>query len=212
MSEDGDAPPDDERTERAGGEAATPAPDVPDWDDDYVDRVSRRLMYNYDLEKDVSERGERFDLYGRLSMESEKHFFTPLLSYAHHETHEHLFLRRRDSLTPADLDALVELGDELADDWIEADEEHYGTEFTFVTVVPEITDEVREYVDGFRDRTLLKYGYFGHYEINLAVVAPAENDVVTSEVADIREALTTWKEIESEEPGLLGLIARRLQI
>ncbi|WP_323191145.1 hypothetical protein [Halostella sp. PRR32] len=186
--------------------------DVPEWDDDYVDRLSDRLMYNYDLEKDVSERGERFSLYGRLSMESEKHFFSPLLSYAHHETHEHLYLRRRDSVTTGDLDALVELGHDLADDRIEADEEHYGTEFTFVTVVPEIADEIRGYVDGFRDRTLLKYGYFGHYEINLAVVAPTENDVVTSEVADIEEALTTWDQIEREEPGLLGLIARRLQI
>ncbi|NHN46345.1 hypothetical protein G9464_01855 [Halostella sp. JP-L12] len=191
---------------------ADPDLDVPEWDDEYVDRLSDRLLFNYDLEKDVSERGERFSLYGRLQMESEKHFFSPLLSYAHHEAHEHLFLRRRESLSTGDLDALVQLGHDLADDWIEANEEHYGTEFTFVTVVPRVTDDVREYVDGFRDRTLLKYGYYGHYEINLAVVAPDERDVVTSEVADIEEALTTWEPIEREEPGLLGLISRRLQI
>jgi len=189
-----------------------PEAEVPDWDDEYVDRVSDRLLFNYDLDKDVSERGQRFDLSGRLRMESEKHFFTPVLSYAHHEAIEYLYLRRRESLSTADLDRLVELGHELADERIQADEEHYGTEFTFVTVVPTITDEVRERVDGFRDRTLLKYGYYGHYEINLGVVAPTEEDVVTSEVADVEAALTTWEPIEREEPGLLRLIARRLQI
>jgi hypothetical protein len=201
-------------SERDGETGATPdaAPDVPEWDDEYVDRLSDRLLFNYDLEEDVSERGERFALYGRLQMESEKHFFTPLLSYAHHETHEHLYLRRRQTLSTTDLDTLVELGHDLADERIEANEEHYGTEFTFVTVVPSIADDVREYVADFRDRTLLKYGYFGHYEVNLAVVAPDERDVVTSEAADVEEALTTWEPIEREEPGLLRLISRRLQI
>ncbi|WP_135821640.1 hypothetical protein [Halostella litorea] len=202
MSEASDGTPD----------GAPPESEVPNWDDEYVDRVSDRLMFNYDLEKGVRERGRRFDLYGRLRMESQKHFFTPLLSYAHHEANEHLYLGRRESLSVGDLESLVDLGHDLADERVEADEEHYGTEFTFVTVVPEVPDDVRDYVDGFRDRTLLKYGYYGHYEVNLAVVAPEEREVVTSEVADVREALTTWEAIEREEPGLLDLIARRLQI
>lgn len=197
----------------------TPAPedapgpeDVPDWDDEYVDRASDRLMFNYDLEKDRRIRGERFDLFGEMRMASQKHFLHPSLSFAHHEAREYLFVRRADAVAVSDFERLAELGHELADEWVEADEEHYGTEFTFVLVAPSIPDAVRSHVEGFRDRTLLKFGYYGHYEINLVAVAPDREDLVSSENADVRAAFATWEAIEKEEPGLLDLIARRLQI
>ncbi|PSP74185.1 hypothetical protein BRC86_06775 [Halobacteriales archaeon QS_3_64_16] len=186
--------------------------DAPDWDEEYVDRVADRLVFNYDLEKDFSVRGERFDLYGRMTIESQKHFFHPALSYGNHGSAEHLFCRRTDRITAADCERLVALGHELAKEYIDADEEHYSTDFTFVLLVPEIPDEVGEFVSGFRDRTLLKFGYYGHYEINLLVVAPDREELVASREAHLKEAFRLWDPIEKEEPGLLDLIARRLQI
>lgn len=223
MSEESTAPDDepasaaDEASAPEGADALdsenAPAPeDVPDWDDEYVDRASDRLMFNYDLEKDRRIRGERFDLFGEMRMRSEKHFFHPSLSFAHHEAREYLFVRQTDAVAVSDFERLAELGHDLADEWVEADEEHYGTEFTFVLVAPSIPDAVRSHVEGFRDRTLLKFGYYGHYEINLVAVAPDREDLVSSENADVRAAFATWEPIEKEEPGLLDLIARRLQI
>lgn len=187
-------------------------PDVPKWDDGYVERVSRRLLFNYDLEKDHVVRGESFDLYGHMELHSEKHFFHPALSFAHHESHEHLFVRQVDRATRREIDRLVELGHEIADGWIDADEEHYSTDFTFVLVAPEITEEVRSRVDRLDERTLIKYGYYGHYEINAVVVSPENRDLVANDAADVEEAFRTWESIEQERPGLLGLIARRLEI
>jgi hypothetical protein len=83
-------------------EALEPAeddPDVPDWDDEYVDRVSDRLMFNYDLEKDHAVDGESFTLYGRMQMHHQKHFFHPVLSFAHHDTYDHVFVRQADGVT-----------------------------------------------------------------------------------------------------------------
>ncbi|WP_210424036.1 hypothetical protein [Halorussus ruber] len=188
------------------------APDVPDWDDEYVDRVSDRLMHNFDLEKDRTVRGEAFTLYGQLVVHSEKHFFHPALSFGHHDQQEHLFVRRTGGASVADAERLVELGHDLADEWIEADEEHYSTDFTFVLVVPTISADLREFVADFRDRTMLKYGYYGHYEINLVAVAPDEDDIVASQEATVEEAFRLWDPIEKERPGLLRLIARRFQI
>ena len=207
MSEDSTASDDSLPSENAPDPA-----DVPDWDDEYVDRVSDRLMFNYDLEKDRRVRGERFDLFGEMRMASQKHFFHPSLTFAHHEAREYLFARRVDAVAVSDFERLAELGHELADEWVEADEEHYGTEFTFALVAPSISDDVRSFVEGFRDRTLLKFGYYGHYEINFVVVAPEREDMVSSENADVRTAFATWEPIETEEPGLLDLIVRRLQI
>ena len=201
--------PDDPETDAAPSDDE---PDVPDWDDEYVDRVSDRLMYNYDLEKDYRVRGERFTLYGQLEVHSEKHFFHPALSFGHHDAREHLFVQRAENATVADLERLVELGHELADEWITADEEHYSTDFTFVLVAPTLSESVREFVSGFKDRTLLKYGYYGHYEINLVAVAPEEEDIVASSEATVEEAFRLWEPIEKSEPGLLRLIARRFQI
>jgi hypothetical protein len=182
---------------------------VPDWDDEYLDRVSDRLMYNYDLEKDRRVGGERWDLYGEMRVLSQKQFFHPALSYADHEAEEYLFVRHESRPTVAELERLVDLGHELADERVVADEEHFGTDFTFVLVADELSDDVREFVAGFRDRTLLKFGYHGHYEINLLVVVPEVEAHVASEAADIVEAFTLWDDVSSPEEGFLSRFAKR---
>ncbi|ADB61858.1 hypothetical protein Htur_2990 [Haloterrigena turkmenica DSM 5511] len=182
---------------------------VPDWDDEYLDRVSDRLMYNYDLEKDRSVSGERWDLYGEMRVRSQKQFFHPALSYADHEAEEYLFARRESRPTVAALERLVDFGHDLADERVVPNEEHFGTDFTFVLVADELPDDVREFVDGFRDRTLLKFGYHGHYEVNLVVVVPDAEDHVASEAADVAEAFTLWDEVSEPDEGFLSQFAKR---
>ncbi|MDR5674579.1 Uncharacterized protein AArcCO_2866 [Halalkaliarchaeum sp. AArc-CO] len=186
-------------------------PDVPEWDDEYLETVSGRLLFNYDLKKEHAIGGERFDLYGHMELHSEKHFFHPALSFAHHESHEYLFVRRTDRPSEREIDRLVEFGHELADELIAPDEEHYSTDFTFVLVVPEIPDTIQSRVENLDERTLLKYGYYGHYDINVVVVAPDREELVASDGADVEEAFRIWDPIERDDPGLLGLIARRLE-
>jgi hypothetical protein len=183
--------------------------DVPDWDDEYVDRVSDRVMFNYDLEKDVAVQGEPFTLKGELRMESHKQFIHPSITYGHQHAYEHLFLTERGPIRVSDLERFVDLGHALADEWVDADEEHYATDFTFVAVTDDIPDDVREYVASFEDRTLLKYGYHGHYEIHLAVVDPGSEDLVVSRNADVTDAVRTWEPIESSS-GLVSRLKRRL--
>ncbi|MFD1633217.1 hypothetical protein ACOZ4L_08485 [Haloplanus ruber] len=183
---------------------------VPDWPDDpYLDRVSDRLMHSYDLDKDAHVAGERWDLYGELRVVNQKQFVHPALSYADHESEEYLFARRVGRPTVADLERLVDLGHDVADERVTGHEEHYRTDVTFVLVADEIPDDVREFVVGFRDRTLLKFGYYGHYEVNLIVVAPARRTAAASEVADAVQAFALWEDLADPDPGLLDRIARR---
>ena len=186
--------------------------EYPEWDDEYFMEVAGRLIYHYDLEKDKRAAGERFPMYGEMTIENKKHFLHPSIEIANHQSYEHLFAQRVDRIRTDDLDRLVELGHDLAADWIDPGPEHYSTEFTFVTVTEAIPDEVRSQVRGLDERTLLKYGYNGHYEVNLVVVAPEQRELLSNDAADVNEAFTTWEEIEREEPGLFGLIKRRLQL
>ncbi|MFB6082461.1 MAG: hypothetical protein ABEJ67_06535 [Halanaeroarchaeum sp.] len=186
--------------------------DVPTWEDEYLDRVSDRLLHNYDLEKDVSVHGERFDLAGEMRIENEKHFFHPSLNYANHESREYLYARRQDAVTVADLERLVDLGHDVAEERVELRDEHFSTDVSIAIVVPEVPDDVAAFVDSFSDRNLLRFGFNGHYEINLVVVAPEQKDLHGSENADVKIAFRTWERIEEEEPGLWDLITRRMQI
>lgn len=195
-----------------GADVEVDGEDIPDWDDEYVDRVSDRLMYNYDLEKGRREDGVAFTLYGRMRVHNQKHFLHPAVKFAEHDATEHLFVRRVDAVARADLERLVDLGHDLADSWIDADEEHFSTDFTFGVIADSIPAEVREFVSGFKERTLLRYGFHGHYEVNLFVVAPPEKDVVASESAEVAEAFALWNPIERKEPGLWDLIKRRFQL
>ncbi|MFB6250297.1 MAG: hypothetical protein ABEI27_01190 [Halobellus sp.] len=184
--------------------------DVPIWEDEYLDRVSDRLMFNYDLEQDRRVRGERFSLFAELRMESQKHFFHPALDYANHEHREFLFARRAGRPTVAELERLVAFGHDLADseEWVVPDEEHFGTEFTFVLIAETLPDDVREFVEGFKDRTLLKFGYYGHYEISVAVVVPEAESIVKSESAASAEAFALWRDVP---PGDNRSILSRLR-
>jgi hypothetical protein len=184
---------------------ADPLAVVPDWDDEYIDRVSDRLLHNYDLERDRRVQGHRFTLYGRLEIKRRKEFLHPALTYGDHETTEHLFVQRVDSVSVADMERLVDLGDTLADEWIEADEEHFGTEFVFGLVVPDLPEDVREFVSDFESRTLLKYGYYGHYTVRLFVVAPDREASVASPDTDVVRAFRLWDETDekNESTGVL---------
>jgi len=184
--------------------------EVPHWTDDpYFDRVGDRLMYNYTLERDHRLRGERWDLYGEMRVLNQKQFFHPALSYGDHESEEYLYARRVDRPTVGELKRLVKLGHDLADERVSGNEEHYRTDFTFVLVADEIPDEVRSFVEGQRERTLLKYGYYGHYEVNLGVVVPDEQVAVAGEAADVVEAFVLWEDVTQPEEGVLSRLAKR---
>jgi hypothetical protein len=200
--------------ERSAKAAASELPEeireaVPDWDDEYLDRVSDRLMYNYDLERDRRIRGERWAMYGEMRVLNQKQFFHPALNYADHEAEEYLFVRREAEPTVTELRRLVELGHEIADERIVADEEHFGTDVTFVLVCENIPDDVVEFVSGFRERELLKFGYYGHYDVNLVVVAPGTETAVASEAADVAEAFTLWEDVTEPDEGFLSRFAKR---
>ncbi|WP_418281535.1 hypothetical protein [Halorubrum sp. DTA98] len=183
--------------------------EVPDYDDEYLDRVSDRLMYSYDLDRDVVVDGERFELYAEMRMRSQKQFLHPALSYADHDMMEYLFARRVSSPTVGELERLVEFAHGVADERVDGSEQHFGTDVTVVLVADRISDDVVDFVDGFRDRTLLKFGYYGHYEVNLVVVAPEEERIVASEAADVAGAFRLWERIEPPKEGFLSRFAKR---
>ena len=182
-------------------------PQIPEWDDEYLDRVADGLKFNYDLARDERVRGERFPMYGRLLMENRKSFLHESINYANHSVREFLFASRVDAVTTATLERYVDLAHDLADERVDPDEEHRSTDFTFVVVAPEVPDDVREFVSGFRDRTLLKFGYYGHYEVNLAVVAPEDEDHVASRNADVWRAFVTWTDPDEDDGGVLSRLA-----
>lgn len=201
-----------------GDELDTSRPDpepvqheVPDWEDDYLDRVSDRLLSNFDMSKDATVGDYTFDLYGRMLIKNQKEFFHPALRYGYHESTEHLMVQRRDAVTLADVEAFEDFAHALADDWIENTEDHFETIFTFVLVAPEIPDDVRNKVAGYRERPLLKFGFNGHYEINFVVVSPDAEALVASEQADVWRAFQLWSNVDDGvPPGVFGRLKAKL--
>jgi hypothetical protein len=182
---------------------------VPDYDDEYLDRVSDRLMYSYDLDRDVVVDGERFDMTAEMRVRNQKQFLHPALSYADHDMMEYVFVRRVVTPNVGELERLVEFAHDVADERVDAHEEHYGTDVTVVFVADRIPDAVADFVSGFRDRTLLKFGYYGHYEVNLVAVAPDRESLVASESADTAAAFRLWERVEPPHEGIFSRFAKR---
>ncbi|WP_247730803.1 hypothetical protein [Halovivax limisalsi] len=194
--------------EAEGG--ALPADDWPDelprWDDEYLNRVARRLAPHYDLERDYAVDGERFPMYGELRIQHQRHVLHPSVTFAEHRTQEHVFVCEIDRPTVGDLTALGALGDRLAADRVDADEDHYSTDFTFAIVADAIADDVADFVEGYSNRTLLRGGLRGHTEVNLIAVVPDAETSVASASADVEQAFRVWESIDPDEPGLLGRV------
>lgn len=191
--------------EWAGRESGSDRPaEVPVWDDGYLDSVALRLLHHYDLQREYTVDGEQFELYGHLEVKHERHAIHPSLTFAHHRTEEHLFATRTTSLSTAELQRLEALGEQIADEWIDADENHYSTDITFAIIAEVLPTEVREYIDGYRNRTLLRKGYYGHYEINLIAVSPDREETVGSQEADAEQAFRVWEPVVTETPGRLS--------
>ena len=182
---------------------------VPDYDDEYLDRVSDRLMYSYDLDRDAVVDGERFDMTAEMRVRNQKQFLHPALSYADHDMMEYVFVRRVATPNVGELERLVEFAHDVADERVDAHEEHYGTDVTVVSVADRIPDAVADFVSGFRDRTLLKFGYYGHYEVNLVVVAPDGESLVASESADTAAAFRLWERVDPPDEGIFSRFAKR---
>ncbi|RLM68238.1 hypothetical protein DVK05_10820 [Halorubrum sp. Atlit-8R] len=182
---------------------------VPDYDDEYLDRVSDRLMYSYDLDRDVVVDGERFDMTAEMRVRNQKQFLHPALSYADHDMREFVFARRVATPSVDEAERLVEFAHGVADERVDAHEQHYGTDVTIVLVADRIPDDVAEFVSGFRDRTLLKFGYYGHYEVNLVVVAPDREALVASENADTAAAFRLWERVDPPDEGFFSRFAKR---
>ena len=177
---------------------------VPRWNDDYFDRVALRLTHHYDLERDFDVDGNRFPMYGRLHVLHERHVIHQSVTFAEHRAEEHVFVDEITTPTVGDLERLSALGERLADEWIDADEDHYSTDFSFVVVARNLADDVATFVEGYSNRTLLKYGYYGHTEVNLVVVVPDEETSVASATADVEQAFRVWEPIVKTEPGRIG--------
>lgn len=188
---------------------------IPTWENAYLDRVANRLMFNYDLQQDTHVEGHTFNLTAEMRIESKKHFFHPSLRYANHEAHEYIFVQQHQAPSVAYFKRLVELGHELADkqEYLDPDEEHFGTDFTFVVIANLIENAVDEFVGDFRDRTLLKFGYYGHYEINLIVVAPDDEIATASKKAESVAAFALWRDMDGQNSdGILSRVRSQLGI
>lgn len=185
--------------------------EVPDWEDEYIDRVSDRLLSNFDMSKHCRVGSYEFDLYGRMLIKNQKEFFHPALRYGYHESVEHLFVQRQDSVRVQDLEEFEEFAHALADDWIDLTEDHFETIFTFVIVAPDIPDDVREFVDDYYERPLLKFGFYGHYQIKFVVVSPDDEDLVASKEADVWRAFQLWSNVDDGvPPGVFSRLKAKL--
>jgi hypothetical protein len=182
---------------------------VPDYDDEYLDRVSDRLMYSYDLDRDVAVDGERFDMTAEMRVRNQKQFLHPALSYADHDMREYVYVRRVSTPSVGELERLVEFAHDVADERVDGHEEHYGTDVTVAVVADRIPDDVADFVAGFSDRTLLKFGYYGHYEVNLVAVAPDRESLVASENADTAAAFRLWERVDPPDEGFFSRFAKR---
>jgi hypothetical protein len=75
-------------------------------------------------------------------------------------------------------------------------------------VAPTVADPVEQLVRGFESRTLLHYGYHGHYAVRLFVVAPEEREAVSSPDVDVAAAFRLWDGDDERGASRDGVIAR----
>ncbi|WP_330630960.1 hypothetical protein [Halocatena halophila] len=171
----------------------------------YLERVLDRLRHSYDLTADRTVDGRTFDWYGHCRIEHQKSFLHPSISYGDHASLDHLFVQRRDGVEQSDLTEFAEVAHSIASDWIDPSPTHYETSFTFAVLVPELSPTVESFVSEFTDRTLLRYGLHGRYDVAFVVAAPSDQQMAASPEAEVARAFSFTELDPPEKPsGLRG--------
>lgn len=159
----------------------------------YIEELEKKLVNNFDLCRDYKVNGEKYDLFAKYHLRSEKYFFSKSAKIYGMENNEYILIKTFTSFDKDDFDLYKNRIIKAIDKLVEAHVEHMSSIVTAVIVVEEgeekITNDVIERISSFKHHKGFSFGFKGWVDIRMLLVSLNDGLITTNkkgkEVRDV---------------------------
>lgn len=158
----------------------------------YIEELEKKLVYNFDLCRDYKVNGEKYDLFAKYHLRSEKYFFSKSAKIYGIENNEYILIKTFTSFDKDDFDLYKNRIIKAIDKLVEAHGEHMSSIVTAVIVVEEFQDRIKkdvlERISSFKYHKSFSFGLRGWVDIRILLVSLNDGLVLTNKKGkEVRE-------------------------
>lgn len=150
----------------------------------YLENVSEKLKYNFDLIEIPEFDGIKFSLAAKSNIRNERFVATKGTVIYAYENNEYCFIRVMDDVTLEGVDDTFNALKKAMDDFVVPNDEHMSTVFTGIILTTGNVDaNLEDIIKKFKYQKSYKLGFHGWTSIRLVVVEISSGKVITSREA-----------------------------
>ena len=158
--------------------------------DNYLQVLTKRLAPYYDVYRDETAAGEKWDLVARFKMRNEKYFLLKQVTLFAYENHEIVLVRGADRVTAEAAEQFCAYLQKAVGELVHPSDEHMSTVVTGVLVATGgITPKGRKIIESFCHSRNFKFLLQGWCDVRLLAVDLTADEVYTNKAGRaVREA------------------------
>lgn len=158
----------------------------------YIEELEKKLVNNFDLCRDYKVNGEKYDLFAKYHLRSEKYFFSKSAKIYGIENNEYILIKTFTSFDKDDFDLYKNRIIKAIDKLVEAHVEHMSSIVTAIILFEEgeeeITTDVIERISSFKYHKGFSFGFKGWVDIRMLLVSLNDGLISTNKKGkEVRE-------------------------
>lgn len=152
--------------------------------ENYLENLENKLRTSFDICRDHTIKEQKFDLYGRFYMTTERYLLTKKAKIFGIENNEHILVRKVDLLNRSSFDEFKENIVSLIDDIVDPHPEHMSSIVTGVIVVDKsiesIDKDIFDDIGNYKFHKGFSFGLRGWVDVRLLIVSLKDGIVISN--------------------------------
>lgn len=160
--------------------------------DEYIDIISEKLTYNYNVEKEKDLNGTMFDLHAICNVNNSKFIGSKKIVVYAYDNNSYIYVKNFKTLSIEDVRNVLDANAEKLLTSTQVDSEHMSTHYTIVFVTESsLPSELKNFIKKYRKQKSYAFGFKGWSSIGVVLVSLGENEIVYNK--DARKIYKAFK-------------------
>ena len=143
--------------------------------EEYIEELEKKLIRSFDIYRNYEMGDDKFHLYARYHMRSEKYFLVKSAKIYGLESNEYILVKMMENLDNRDLEIFKNSMINSIDELVELNDDHMSSVITGVLLtdksLDEIDDDVLKKISRFKYHKGFSFGFKGWVDIRLLLVS-----------------------------------------
>lgn len=152
--------------------------------ENYLENLENKLRNSFDLYRNHTINNQKYDLYGRFYMTTERYLLTKKAKIFGIENNEHILIKKADALNRSIFTEFKNDVVNIIDDIVIPHPEHMSSIVTYVLVIDEginsIDPEISDAVNSFKYHRGFSFGLRGWVDVRILIVSLKDGIVISN--------------------------------